>query len=277
MEAKASSFDSAAYWLSHERQPAVMAYRAIAENAPSTSPKPVHNMYEGSKEARQLSETVSEFLKRLPPSSIPLAEYGPWIWIANPTHRDEPTKRDLRGFGQRGKELLEDFDRVRAGIETSMAGKTKSVIGRKLTPLRKKLEQDIYALAREKGITYGKWMLFPPPDDVNRIWGLVAQAVADGELGSAAKVATDDGSGTRGARLICVYNEDFANKVEVKRVLKRLDELGLVREGGSIADNKSIYYKADAYTHLDIMGGNAWGLRASLYSSKDVFDERWLL
>ena len=147
-----------------------------------------------------------------------------------------------------------------------MARKAKSTIERKLTPDRKKLEADIRNIARDKGIKSGKWMLFVSVDKVNEIWGLVANAVAEGELGHAAKVGVDDGSGDKKARLICIYTQDCADQEDVKRVLHRLDGLGLV----SIGNPRGIYYKADCYTHLDIMSGNAWGLKPTMYSSADL-------
>lgn len=116
-------------------------------------------------------------------------------------------------------------------------------------------------------------MLFPIAEDVNRIWSLVAAATADGELGHAAKVATDDGSGNQGSRLICIYTEDFSDKEDVKRVLKRLVGMGLVNGKGPMGEERGIYYKADAFTHLGIDSKNEWGLKASLFSSKDVLAE----
>lgn len=81
-------------------------------------------------------------------------------------------------------------------------------------------------------------MLFPRPDSVERIWRLVADGTASGELGMAAKVATDDGRGESAARLICIYTEDFSNAEDVKRVLKRLKSMGLLDAAG-----RDIYYK----------------------------------
>ena len=154
-----------------------------------------------------------------------------------------------------------------------MAGKAKSTIGRKVIPLRKQVETDSYAVAKETGCTSGKWMLFPMAEDVNRIWGLVATATAEGELGQAAKVATDDGSGSAGSRLICVYTEDFSDKEDVARVLRRLDGMGLVKGRGPMGEERGIYYKADAFTQLGIDSKNEWGLKASLFFSKDVLAE----
>jgi hypothetical protein len=88
-------------------------------------------------------------------------------------------------------------------------------------------------------------------------------ALDKGELGNTAKVATDDGSGQ--ARLICVFTEDFSDMEDVKRVLTTLVEKGLVDE-----EARPIYYKCDAYTHLDIKSNNAYGLKASLFSSRDI-------
>ena len=150
-----------------------------------------------------------------------------------------------------------------------MADKTKVAITRKLTPLRKQLETDLLAAAKEHGVTCGKWMLFPHPDDVNSTWSRVATNTVKNELGIAAKVAALEGEPDK-ARLICVYTENFEDKKDVLRVLEKLLELGLCNRNGAIADGRAIYYKTDAYTYLDIMGGNEWGLKASLYSSREI-------
>ena len=248
-----------------------MMYQKKAQSAPALKPVPVNNMYEASPSGRHLSEPVSEFLSRLPPCSTPISLHGPWIYIADPRYHDNPTSEDLAGFRQIGHRLLDEYTAKKEKVENSMAGKPKGTITKKLTPDRKKLETDIYAAAREKGIKSGKWMLFPPADKVDEIWALVANAVADGEMGHAAKVAVDDGSGDNKARLICLYTEDHANKDDVKRVLERLVGLGLVTNRG---DARPIYYKADCYTDLDIMSGNEWGLKPTLYSSADFLVAR---
>lgn len=114
-------------------------------------------------------------------------------------------------------------------------------------------------------------MLFPSPSRVNHYWSLIAAGTANGELGHAAKVATDDGSG--GARLICVYTEDSGDRGDVRRVLERLVEMGLVGRNGAMGEGWAVYYKADAFTYLDVMSGNVWGLKPSLYSSREVLGE----
>lgn len=167
--------------------------------------------------------------------------------------------------------LLETFSEEKSEIERSMAGKPKGSITRKLTPLRKTLEDDLLALAKDKSFTSGKWMLFPYPEDVNRQWAIVAEATVNRELGTAAKVAPDNGKGDRVPRLICVYTKDFSDMDDVKRVLGRLMELGLVKKKGG--PQEGIYYKVDALTELGIKSGNEWGLKASLYASRDLLGD----
>lgn len=42
-------------------------------------------------------------------------------------------------------------------------------------------------------------------------------------------------------------------------------------EGGRCTN--VVNFHADAYTYLGIASGNPWGIRASIYSSKDIFAE----
>lgn len=116
-------------------------------------------------------------------------------------------------------------------------------------------------------------MLFPKPEDVNGVWKLVAEAVTDGRLGDTAKVAPADppdhfstAQKQQANHLICVYTKDFSDLDDVRRVLEELIELGLAPR----AADGAIYYKTDAYTYLDIDSSNSYGLKASLYSSKDI-------
>jgi len=151
-----------------------------------------------------------------------------------------------------------------------MKGRPAQTVTKKVNPLRETVKTAILAAARENGCGCGKWMLFPTAADVNRVWGVVARATAAGELGSAAKVATEDGQGDTVGRLICVYTEDFGDKKDVKRVLLKLDELGLVKRKSEWGQEMGIFYKPDVFTYLDITGNNRWGLKPSLYQSKEA-------
>lgn len=76
--------------------------------------------------------------------------------------------------------------------------------------------------------------------------------------GVAAKVGPHDPHG-RGSHLICVYVHNSFDMDEVKRVLHALQGMGIFPSS----------FKPDAYTLLDINGGNKWGLSATIYRSKD--------
>ena len=271
LEQLASSFSPSVYRSNHPPSLAAIAraHAIAAQRAPKEEVK-LYNPYEGLNSARQLSETVPEFLKRLPP--LTTQWFGnsvePWIYIANPYTEKRATNEDWASFKSLGEALLTDLSAKRADIEESMKGKPKGTITRKVTPIRKLVEETILKEAKARNCTSGKWMLFPMPDIVNETWATVATETAAGRLGCAAKVATDDGQmSDRLNRLVCIYTEDFSDKKDVKRVLERMVDVGLItRKGGEI------YYKCDAYTHLGIERWNEWGIKASLYSSKEVFD-----
>ena len=108
-------------------------------------------------------------------------------------------------------------------------------------------------------------MLFPDLDSLPRTWQLVVESTIHNRLGTAAKVATTNDDASR-ERLICIYTKNFRDTKDVLRVLKELEALGLVKTG------RGVYYKADAYTYLDIYGKNAsdYGLQASVYSSQKL-------
>ena len=100
---------------------------------PITKPQEAFNPYEDYPSGRHLSETVEAFMKCLPPLSTSIIEYGPWIYIANPYFPRSHAHEDQATFIHKGHQLLEDFTAVKAGIEQSMPGKAKTVIGRKVT------------------------------------------------------------------------------------------------------------------------------------------------
>jgi hypothetical protein len=127
------------------------------------------------------------------------------------------------------------------------------------------------------------------PSTVDAVWAVVAKATAQGELGTAAKVAPDEGDDRR-PRVICIYTPDFTDLDDVTRVLRKMKDLGLVDTRG-----KPIYYKCgmgfpvsvsrilwytehhkltpentDAYTYLQLNSGNHYDIKASMYSSTDL-------
>jgi hypothetical protein len=230
---------------------------------PDATPHKPYNPWEGDEMAKQLDETLDTFLSRLPPSTTTVTS-GPWIWIANPFFSQRRLQSDIAGFKTSGNELLQQYMHRKANFEAQNPGRPPSSITRMLNADREWLERSIIDLAKSKGLTDGKWMLFPSAHMVDDIWRRVAKATLDGTLGYAAKVATDNGSDRQ--RLICVYTEDFADEKDVQRVLDKMQELNLIK------GEQGIYYKCDAYTYLDIMSGNDYKLQASMYSSKEMLN-----
>ena len=100
----------------------------------------------------------------------------------------------------------------------------------------------IYDLARETGLTSGKWMIFVNRPVVDELWSRVAHALgdADGALAHSACTAAKVGASeyrSGAAYLICVYIRDSFNLREVEEVFHILtDEVGFL----------TAYFKADA-------------------------------
>ncbi|KAE9974242.1 hypothetical protein EG328_003961 [Venturia inaequalis] len=215
--------------------------------------------------AKQLGETAPEFLRRVPPLTT-LTSDG-WIWCANPYARRDKKPEDVdAAYVTRMRQLLAAYIDKKTEIAQQNPTMAPGTITRRLLPERERLKDDIYEGAKKANMTCGKWMLFPTTADTPKVWLQVVEAVSAGKLGVMAKVATECKQSSN-ERLICIYTEDFTNVVDVRRQLETMADLHLVqRQGG-----RPIYYKADAYTCLDIYSDNPYGLKASQYSSKDIF------
>lgn len=214
--------------------------------ASSHPPVELHNSCQNLRGSRQLSETVDEFLTRLPPATTDLHISGiDWLWMASPYAPPEPRpNQDL--FKQEGFERLRQFgDFMQATKEEHAADRSPIKYNKKIKAERIAVVADLKNLAVASGMLSGKWMLFPKPGEVNRVWGVVAHATANGELGPVAKVSTRNAAEPEEQRLICVYTKDFRDKVDVARVLCRLRQLELAREG-----SKTIFYKSGQFSLL---------------------------
>ena len=98
-----------------------------------------------------------------------------------------------------------------------------------------------------------QWMIFSDAADVDEAWAAVARATAKNELGVSAKVEPRPDPSAHhlagGAdypdqqRLICVYTADFGDVADVRRVARRLRELGLVPPRG-----KPLFYKPGQFS-----------------------------
>jgi hypothetical protein len=239
-------------------------------------PQDLSNPGQGRDNCWQLNESAQDFVRRVPPLTTPSTSCD-WIWVHNP-HSRICDASNTAEFASRGPALLEQSLQIRNEIQAQSALRANTTTSQLLNQESRLLQQRIADLAAETKVLTGKvspkapaqlnqakislqWMLFPELPDLSRIWRLAVDGVINNRLGPTAKVAPDDGADR--ARLICIYTKDFRDKEDILRVLQELVSLGFAGAG------KSIYYKSDAYTHLDISGKTAagYGLQASLYSS----------
>lgn len=287
LEARAAAFDVRSYWdhkpsdltniAAHGRVRNLDKQKALEEKrikGEAKCQRKQHNPYEGRKYARQLNETVDEFLQKLPPRSTMEDDVGAWLWITDPFTEVQFSRGDVEGFQKAGGDLLESVAAEAAAVEEDLQsqGKSKLAITKAVNLARKDVSDKILHLGREHGIIGGKWLLRPSPERVNETWGKIAHALVAGKLGYAAKVATNNGGGDRDTRILCVYTYDFEDKEDVKRVARELAKMGFCDKKGP--KTRQIYYKCDAYTHLNIMSGNEHGLKTSLYGSVDALNDR---
>lgn len=201
--------------------------------------------------AWQFSEPLSAFLNRLPPLTTPSSVIrGPFIRVADPNSpRRALDDGNLAKFKETATELLTSLSTKRAEWKAANPRKPKSSMTKQLASTRQEVEKALLKAARDTGVLYGKWMLFPPAEDVNRVWRMVVEGTAAGKLGCAAKVACllEGEAGDR-QRLICIYTYDFGDADDVKRVLQGIVRLGLVNKSGSLGKGPFghdtwIYYK----------------------------------
>ncbi|RMZ85422.1 hypothetical protein DV737_g795, partial [Chaetothyriales sp. CBS 132003] len=227
--------------------------------------KVLFNPYEDNPMAYQLQESFDDFFARLRPSVTTIETGGPWIMIANPHASHRPASEDIAGFKQEGSRLLKIYMDKKRRYEEEASTTNRAALAPKFKPGRDLLEAEILAVAKAKNVTSGKWMLFVSPAAVDSVWRVVTKATLDGTLGCAAKVATardsNTNSGNRPNRetLICIHTENSSDMTDVERVLLEMKNLGLPVNG---RDGRGIYYKCDAYSHLDIVSGNEYGLKA---------------
>jgi hypothetical protein len=136
----------------------------------------LYNPYEGQICARQLVESVDEFLNRLPPATTPAYKIGPWIFIVNP-YRTAPKafvyeqekmpcegpqeeESDLPRFVVLGGEHLEELVKLRHEEEKKDSGRTKAAITKSLSSQRDGIVTRLLNTAVDLHITSGKVSIF---------------------------------------------------------------------------------------------------------------------
>jgi hypothetical protein len=170
LEHQTASFDASEWW---ENPP--MSLSKIAEEnmkaVVKTETATLYNPYEGDSCGRQLTETVDEFLQRLPPEVTSVSELVPWIFVANP-YRKAPKaaqgqqqskgegppeeESDWAQFVISGGKLLEELTDIRHAIEKKKPGQAKGTMTKAANPQRDMIVQKVLATATKLHCTSGK-------------------------------------------------------------------------------------------------------------------------
>ncbi|KAI0864691.1 hypothetical protein F4860DRAFT_377143 [Xylaria cubensis] len=275
MERRVEDFDAQEEWQN---------YDAYVEPVPRPKPPPEVRRpcpFEGEEFARQHTENVDSFLKRLPPSKTWATPDLSYIWITNPflnfTSRKDannqhvpgaedemPTGGDIATLVEGGKERLnfvssfiEDSQKPGVSYDRDMLDQESSKAGADAA-------KDILDLAQNVRVTFGKWLISCTTWEADTTWEIIAKATVRNELGIAAKVMARTTQDTRETINICVYTCNFAWKEDVTRVAKKLKELKAIKR------TARLNYQPDAYTYLGIKYGNQWKIQESIYDSHSL-------
>lgn len=173
LESRAENFDVESYWRLRERsgmvQPGIKQDSSsptpITNMASTTSTK-LHNAYKGRVSAKQLSETIDDFLRRLPPATTDATPEIPWIYVANPyIPRDDKGGEEapaepgaqLQTFIEGGGERLELFgDFLRTKQDKGRGGRAGNAMAREVSRERDACVGDILMLANAMKVRTGK-------------------------------------------------------------------------------------------------------------------------
>jgi len=76
----------------------------------------------------------------------------------------------------------------------------------------------------------GKWLIFLPPKEVDKIWRLIRDRTWEGKLGISAKVSTakPDPDARDERKVIYVYTADWEDEEDVMRVREELRKIGII-------------------------------------------------
>lgn len=137
--------------------------------------EPIHNGYEGVASARQLDETVGQFLARLPPATTRVTLNCPWIYTWNPSVPSDP-KTPGQGDGDAvgGGEMTDDFitraqERLDHYEEFVERNRTKTGrISAKIKVESENFTGDILKLPGQLAVTEGKVSVSPHSHGVTR-------------------------------------------------------------------------------------------------------------
>lgn len=227
--------------------------------------------------------SLSTFLQDNAPSKTRRRPGGDgWIWVNSAkgegeNRKNRPTRESLheaRTILEQLVERMKDIEKNAAipKVKSRTSGPTKKML--KDTCIQK-CEQELRNIG-VKNWPSGKWMFFERAENVDLVFGRLAQSIIDGPLSKlknarchTIKVATadslrvDKSRPERGSQqLICLYFEDIWNKKDATEVLECI-----VKEHGQIPNSA----KADLYTMINLDSNHPSKIRSTLYRPAELF------
>ena len=188
-------------------------------------------------------------------------------WVEAYSGPPDPAKTPVK------KQQAAEYERILAENERKCAESP-----RLKSKIRRETREALLAAARRFGDVAGKWVLFPFSSKADAVWTKVDKATRAGKLSHHAKISTTArGEGPRGVHAMCVYVRDWRDEQEVKRVLKKLQRMGIAqrREDDGDPDRMAAFFKPDVFTRLGVYhrGGStegSKGLDGTLYRIDDL-------
>jgi hypothetical protein len=175
LEACRPTLKTAEWWNAMNRSPDALARAGIMEDDPSVPvASQVVMLSDRFKDVwcgRQFSETVDEFLHRLPPATTEISNKVPWIWIANPYEpvhavvedgdnepamEEEDEKSNMSKTIIHGLNMLQEFEGAKFQIQQHAAAKPAPAIIQEISWERDRTVMEIQKLAVELKCTSGK-------------------------------------------------------------------------------------------------------------------------
>ncbi len=96
----------------------------------------------------------------------------------------------------------------------------------------------------------GKWLIFDSVGEIDRMWEIIREATITGVLGPSAKVSTskeNKNAADRYTRVICVFTENYDDRLDVERIENKLRELGIINKLLYKLDSLVGKYEKDGY------------------------------
>lgn len=167
---------------------------------------------------------------------------GSWIYVREKEYQSKEgtSSRDSMEFmREKMREVLEE-----EGFSDFKFSSSKAPIPVPVDPsgdILKLSEEIIDKFAKKMDITSGKWVIFPPKEEVDEAWESIKELAEENKID--AKVSTKKQVGEKGHYVICVYTENYLDKEKTMEIREELRKKGFT---------ETLYYKPDLYSILRI-------------------------